>query len=67
VVVGLEPSDQIPAHPGDLDVYHFVEGTGQVGAVDETCEVQAGSTVVVLAGVTRVHTWLAFIAVRVVG
>jgi quercetin dioxygenase-like cupin family protein len=70
VVVGLEPGGQIPAHPGDLGVYHFLEGTGQMRAGDETYEVQAGNTVVIPAGVIRgvtVHTRLAFIAVRVAG
>jgi hypothetical protein len=70
MVVGLEPSGQIPAHPGDLGVYHFVQGTGERCAGDETCEVQAGSTAVILADVTRgevPHTRLAFSAVRVAG
>jgi quercetin dioxygenase-like cupin family protein len=68
VVVGLEPGGQIPAHPGDLGVYHFLEGTGQMRAGDETYEVRPGSTVVIPAGITRgvvVHTRLAFIAVRI--
>jgi mannose-6-phosphate isomerase-like protein (cupin superfamily) len=70
VVVGLEPSGQISVHPGDLGVYHFLEGTGQMRAGDETYAVQAGSTVVIPAGVTRsvvVHARLAFIAVRIAG
>jgi quercetin dioxygenase-like cupin family protein len=70
VVVGLEPGGQIPAHPGDLGVYHFVEGTGQMRAGDETYEVETGSTVVIPARVIRGvvdHTRLAFIAVRVAG
>jgi len=70
VVVGLEPGAKIPLHPGDFGVYHFLEGTGQMRAGDETFEVQAGGTVVVPAGASRgmtAHTRLAFIAVRVAG
>ncbi len=70
VVVGLEPGGRIPAHPGDFGVYHFLEGAGQMRVGEQTLDVQAGSTVVIPAGVTRamtVHTRLAFIAVRVAG
>jgi mannose-6-phosphate isomerase-like protein (cupin superfamily) len=68
VVAGLEPGGQIPPHPGDFGVYHFLEGAGQMAVGDETFAVQAGATVVVPAGATRgmtVQTRLAFIAVRV--
>jgi quercetin dioxygenase-like cupin family protein len=70
VVVGLEPGGQIPVHPGEAGVYHFLEGAGQMRAGDETYEVQAGGTVVVPAGASRgmtAHTRLAFFAVRIAG
>ena len=68
VVVGLEPGGQIPIHPGDVGVYHFLEGAGQMRVGEEAFDVQAGGTVVAPAGVTRgmiASTRLAFIAVRV--
>ncbi len=70
VVVGLDPGGQIPVHPGDFGVYHFLEGAGQMRVGEQTLDVQAGSTVVIPAGVGRgmtVHSRLAFIAVRVAG
>ena len=68
VVAGLEPGGQIPVHPGDAGVYHFLEGAGQMRVAESTFDVQAGSTVIVPAGATRgmnARTRLAFIAVRV--
>lgn len=68
VVAGLEPGGQIPAHPGDFGVYHFLEGAGQMRVGEATFDVQPGATVIVPAGATRsmiAHTRLAFIAVRV--
>ena len=68
VVVGLEPGGQIPVHPGDTGVYHFLEGAGQMRVGEEIFDVQVGSTVVVPTGATRgmnARTRLAFIAVRI--
>jgi quercetin dioxygenase-like cupin family protein len=68
VVVGLEPGGQIPIHPGDAGVYHFLEGMGEMSVGDEIFAVQAGGTVVAPAGANRgmtAHTQLAFIAVRI--
>ena len=69
VVAGLEPGGQIPLHPGDFGVYHFVEGAGQMYVGEATLDVQPGATVFVPAGAPRgmiAHSRLAFIAVRVV-
>jgi quercetin dioxygenase-like cupin family protein len=68
VVVGLEPGNKIPIHPGDAGVYHFLEGAGQMQVDENTFHVQSGSTVIVPAGSARgmtADTRLAFIAVRV--
>ena len=70
VVVGLEPGGQIPPHPGDFGVYHFLEGAGQMRVGEQVFDVQAGATVVVPTGATRgmtVRARLAFIAVRIAG
>lgn len=67
VVAGLEPGGQIPLHPGDFGVYHFVEGAGQMYVGEATFDVQPGATVIVPAGASRgmiAHSRLAFIAVR---
>ena len=69
VLVGLEPGAQIPDHPGDAGVYHFLEGSAQMRVESETYEVEAGGIVIVPAGATRgmsAHTRLALIAVRTV-
>jgi quercetin dioxygenase-like cupin family protein len=68
VVVGLEPGGEIPVHPGDAGVYHFLEGEGQMTVADKVFEAEAGGTIIVPAGAARgmkAHTRLAFIAVRV--
>jgi quercetin dioxygenase-like cupin family protein len=69
VVVGLEEGAQIPPHPGDAGVYHFVEGAGQMRVDEQRFDVVAGSTVIAPAGAVRGVTAaerLAFVAVRVV-
>ncbi len=69
VVAGLEPGGQIPNHPAEAGVYHFLEGAGQMVVEEQTFDVQAGSTVIVPAGASRGMTAssrLAFVAVRVV-
>ena len=70
VVVALEPGGQIPVHPAEAGVYHFLEGTGQMHVGEECFDLQAGSTVVVPDGRPRgisARDRLAFIAVRVAG
>jgi quercetin dioxygenase-like cupin family protein len=53
LVVGLEAGGQIPAHPGEVAMYHFLEGTGLMTVGDETFEIKPGVTVIVPSGVKR--------------
>jgi len=53
LVVGLEAGGQIPAHPGEVAMYHFLEGTGLMTVGDEAFEIKPGVTVVVPSGVKR--------------
>jgi mannose-6-phosphate isomerase-like protein (cupin superfamily) len=42
LVVGLEAGGQIPVHPGEAALYHFLEGEGMMTVADETFAFQAG-------------------------
>ena len=53
LVVGLEPGQQIPAHPETLAVYHFLAGEGVMTVNSEDLVVTAGSTVITPPGATR--------------
>jgi mannose-6-phosphate isomerase-like protein (cupin superfamily) len=53
LVVGLEAGGQIPVHPGEAAMYHFLEGTGMMTVGDEAFEIKPGVTVVVQSGVKR--------------
>jgi quercetin dioxygenase-like cupin family protein len=53
LVVGLNAGQQIPPHPGDSAMYHFLEGEGLMTVGDETFDIKPGATVVVAAGVKR--------------
>jgi quercetin dioxygenase-like cupin family protein len=53
LVVGLEAGRQIPVHPGEVAMYHFLEGTGLMTVGDEAFEIKPGVTVVVPSGVKR--------------
>ncbi len=53
LVVGLEAGGQIPVHPGEVAMYHFLEGTGLMTVGDEAFEIKPGVTVVVPSGVKR--------------
>lgn len=53
LVVGLEPGQQIPLHPGEAAMYHFLEGTGQMTVGEETFEIKPGVTVIVPNGTQR--------------
>ena len=53
LVVGLEAGGQIPAHPGEAAMYHFLEGTGLMTVGDEAFEIKPGVTVVVPSGMKR--------------
>ncbi|MBK8051117.1 MAG: hypothetical protein IPK16_30865 [Anaerolineales bacterium] len=43
IVVGLEPGQQIPAHPESLAVYYFLAGEGIMTVDDEVLAVTAGA------------------------
>jgi len=47
LVVGLEAGGQIPVHPGETAMYHFLEGTGLMTVGDESFEIKPGVTIVV--------------------
>lgn len=53
LVVGLEAGGQIPAHPGEAAMYHFLEGTGLMTVGDEVFEIRQGVTIVVPSGMKR--------------
>lgn len=67
VLVGLEPGQSLPPHPGPAGVYHVLEGTGWMTVGQDRCAVAVGATVVVPDGVRRgiqAETRLAFLGVR---
>jgi quercetin dioxygenase-like cupin family protein len=53
LVVGLEAGGQIPVHPAEAAMYHFLEGAGLMTVGDETFEIQPGVTIVAPNGVKR--------------
>ncbi len=53
LVVGLEAGGQIPVHPGETAMYHFLEGTGLMTVGDESFEIKPGVTIVVPSGERR--------------
>ncbi|MCX6082111.1 MAG: cupin domain-containing protein [Chloroflexi bacterium] len=53
LVVGLEAGQQIPVHPGEAAMYHFLEGEGLMTVDDETFAIQPGVTVVAASGAKR--------------
>ncbi len=53
LVVGLEAGGQIPAHPGEAAMYHFLEGTGLMTIGDESFEIKPGVTIVAPSGMKR--------------
>jgi len=53
LVVGLEAGGQIPTHPGEAAMYHFLEGDGLMIVEDETFIIKPGVTVVVPGGARR--------------
>ena len=40
LVVGLEAGGQIPVHPGETAMYHFLEGTGLMTVGDKSFEIK---------------------------
>ncbi|MGZ9226016.1 MAG: cupin domain-containing protein [Anaerolineales bacterium] len=53
LVVGLEAGGQIPLHPGEAAMYHFLEGEGLMTVGDETFAIKPGVTVIVPRGERR--------------
>ncbi|MCC6298855.1 MAG: cupin domain-containing protein [Anaerolineales bacterium] len=53
LVVGLEAGQQIPIHPGEAAMYHFLEGEGLMTVNDDTFAVKPGVTVVAPNGAKR--------------
>lgn len=53
LVVGLEPGQQIPLHPGEAAMYHFLEGSGLMTVGEETFAVHPGVTVIAPSGSAR--------------
>lgn len=53
LVVGLEAGGQIPLHPGEAAMYHFLEGEGLMTVGDETFAIKPGVTVIVPSGEHR--------------
>lgn len=53
LVVGLEAGGQIPVHPGEAAMYHFLEGEGLMTVEEETFTIMPGVTVVVPNGARR--------------
>jgi quercetin dioxygenase-like cupin family protein len=53
LVVGLEAGGQIPVHPGETAMYHFLEGTGLMTVGDESFEVKPGVTIIAPSGARR--------------
>ena len=53
LVVGLEPGQQIPLHPGEAAMYHFLEGTGLMTVGEETYAIKPGVTIIAPSGAVR--------------
>lgn len=53
LVVGLEAGQQIPTHPGEAAMYHFLEGEGLMTVDEETFAIKPGVTVVAPSGAKR--------------
>jgi len=53
LVVGLEAGAQIPIHPDEAAMYHFLEGTGLMTVGEETFEIKPGVTVIAPSNVKR--------------
>ena len=53
LVVGLEAGQQIPLHPGESAMYHFLAGEGLMTVGEETFAIKPGVTVIAPAGAAR--------------
>lgn len=67
LVVGLEAGQQIPPHPAEVSMFHFLEGAGSMTVGEETFDVSPGVTIVVSEGAIRginAKTRLIFLAAK---
>lgn len=53
LVIGLEAGQQIPLHPGEAAMYHFLDGEGLMTVGEETFAIRPGVTVIAPAGAPR--------------
>jgi quercetin dioxygenase-like cupin family protein len=53
LVVGLNAGQQIPAHPSDAAMYHFLEGEGLMTVGEETFAIKPGVTIIASKDVKR--------------
>ena len=53
LVVGLEAGQQIPVHPGEAAMYHFLAGERLMTVEEETFAIKPGVTVVAPSGSKR--------------
>ncbi|MCC6498680.1 MAG: cupin domain-containing protein [Anaerolineales bacterium] len=53
LVAGLEAGQQIPIHPAEAAMYHFLEGEGLMTVDEETFAVKPGVTIIAPGGAKR--------------
>ncbi len=53
LVVGLEAGQQIPLHPDETAMYHFLMGSGLMTVGAETYEIKPGVTIIAPSGAAR--------------
>jgi quercetin dioxygenase-like cupin family protein len=53
LVVGLDAGQQIPLHPAEAAMYHFLEGEGLMTVDNETFVIKPGVTVITPSGAKR--------------
>jgi quercetin dioxygenase-like cupin family protein len=53
LIVGLEAGQQIPLHPSEAAMYHFLEGEGLMTVGEETFAIRPGVTVIAPAYAPR--------------
>jgi quercetin dioxygenase-like cupin family protein len=68
LIAGLEPGQQIPAHPEAMAVYHFLAGDGVMTVDGREYAVTPGATIIAPPGATRgmrAESRLIFLATKV--
>lgn len=53
LVVGLEAGQQLPVHPAEAAMYHFIEGEGLMTVDDDTFAIKPGVTIIAPSGSKR--------------